>query len=67
MVSPGSPMTRLTRSGVLLELEWRAREHDDVAPVDAVEVVAEFVDDDPVAHLEGGDIESDGMENDWTT
>src|SRR6185312_850312 len=30
---------------------WR-REHDDVAPVDTVQVVAQLVHDDPVAHLE---------------
>ena len=36
-------------------------EHDDVAAVDVVEVVAELVDQHPVALLEGGLHRADGM------
>ena len=39
----------------VLHLEGRALEHDDVTPVDAVEVVAQLVDHDPVPDLERRD------------
>ena len=54
IVSPGRPMTRLTRSFTSgpASLAGRRGEDHDVAPVDGVEVVAELVDQDAVADHE---------------
>ena len=55
------PLHEVVDPGVVPLLVRRGREHDDVAAVHVVEVVAQLVDEDPVPIISVGSIDSDGM------